>query len=87
MFVNALRAIRYEYRHVVAQGIHHLTRIKEIVEEPKSNLPELVSPRMPGPYRSNCMQDEADRGQDRAVQEAGDRNSAAAADPDGKLTR
>ncbi|WP_202946725.1 transposase [Allomesorhizobium alhagi] len=40
--VNALRAILYEYGHVVAQGIHHLTRIKEIVEEPKSKLPELV---------------------------------------------
>jgi transposase len=40
--VNALRAILCEYGHVVAQGIHHLTRIKEIVEEPKSNLPELV---------------------------------------------
>jgi transposase len=41
--VNALRAILYEYGHVVAQGIHHLTRILEIAEESKSNLPELVT--------------------------------------------
>lgn len=40
--MNALRAILYEYGHVVAHGIHHLTRIKEIIEEPKSNLPKLV---------------------------------------------
>ncbi|WP_206079061.1 hypothetical protein [Allomesorhizobium camelthorni] len=37
--VNALRAILYEYGPVVAQGIHHLTRIEGIVEDPKSNLP------------------------------------------------
>lgn len=40
--VNALRAVLYEYGHIVPQGIRELTRIKAIIEEPNSDLPALV---------------------------------------------
>ena len=40
--VNALRACLYEFGHVVPQGIHQLGRIKSILDEPNSDLPELM---------------------------------------------
>ena len=40
--VNALRACLYEYGHVVAQGVRQIKRIEAIVEEPHSELPELM---------------------------------------------
>ncbi len=40
--VNALRACLYEFGHVVPQGIHQLGRIKDILDEPNSDLPELM---------------------------------------------
>jgi transposase len=40
--VNALRACLYEFGHVVPQGIHHLSRIKDILDGPNSDLPELM---------------------------------------------
>ncbi|MES0026596.1 MULTISPECIES: IS110 family transposase [unclassified Mesorhizobium] len=40
--VNALRAVLYEYGHIVPQGIGHLKRIEAILEESNSGLPELV---------------------------------------------
>ena len=40
--VNALRACLYEFGHVVPQGIHQLSRIKGILDEPNSDLPELM---------------------------------------------
>jgi transposase len=40
--VNALRASLYEFGHVVPQGIHQLGRIKDILDEPNSDLPELM---------------------------------------------
>ena len=40
--VNALRACLYEFGHVVPQGIHQLGRIKGILDEPNSDLPELM---------------------------------------------
>lgn len=40
--VNALRASLYEFGHVVPQGMHQLNRIKEILDEPNSDLPELM---------------------------------------------
>ena len=40
--VNALRAHLYEYGYIVPQGIGHQGRLKEILDEPKSELPELV---------------------------------------------
>jgi transposase len=40
--VNALRAILYEYGDVVPQGIQNLTRIADIVKDPKHVLPVLV---------------------------------------------
>jgi transposase len=40
--VNALRACLYEYGHVVAQGIHQIKRIEEILDAPNSDLPALM---------------------------------------------
>jgi transposase len=40
--VNALRAVLYEYGHVVSLGIAHLKRIEVIVEDVDTDLPELV---------------------------------------------
>ncbi|MEW9855257.1 IS110 family transposase [Novosphingobium sp. M1R2S20] len=40
--VNALRACLYEFGHVVPLGIHQLGRIKGILDEPNSDLPELM---------------------------------------------
>jgi len=40
--MNALRACLYEFGHVVPQGIHQLGRIKGILDEPNSDLPELM---------------------------------------------
>lgn len=40
--VNALRACLYKFGHVVPQGIHQLGRIKGILDEPNSDLPELM---------------------------------------------
>jgi transposase len=40
--VNALRAVLYEYGHIVPQGIGHLKRIEAILEGPNGDLPELV---------------------------------------------
>lgn len=40
--VNALRACLYEFGHVVPQGIHQLGRIKGILDEPNSDLPEMM---------------------------------------------
>jgi len=40
--VNALRACLYEFGHIVPQGIHQLGRIKGILDEPNSDLPELM---------------------------------------------
>lgn len=40
--VNALRAVLYEYGHIVPQGIRQLTRVKAIIEVPNSDLPALV---------------------------------------------
>lgn len=40
--VNALRACLYEFGRVVPQGIHQLGRIKEILNGPNSDLPELM---------------------------------------------
>jgi transposase len=40
--INALRAHLYEYGYTVPQGIGHLGRLEEILNEPNSNLPELV---------------------------------------------
>jgi len=40
--INALRAHLYEYGYIVAQGIGHLGRLEEILNEPNSELPELV---------------------------------------------
>ncbi|MER9559775.1 IS110 family transposase [Mesorhizobium sp. M0323] len=40
--VNALRAVLYEYGHIVPQGIGHLKRIEAILEESTSGLPELL---------------------------------------------
>ena len=40
--VNALRAHLYEYGYIVPQGIGHLGRLEEILNEPNSELPELV---------------------------------------------
>ncbi len=39
---NALRAMIYEYGHVVPQGPVHAKRIAEIIDAPGSDLPELV---------------------------------------------
>ena len=40
--VNALRACLYEFGHVVPQGIRYLKRIAEILDEPRSDLPDLM---------------------------------------------
>lgn len=72
--VNALRAILYEYGHAVAQGIHHLPRIKERSSRKPRKSARTGPSRMPGPYRPDCMEDGADRGQDRAAQETGGRD-------------
>jgi len=40
--VNALRAVLYEYGHIVPQGIGHLKRIEAILKMPNRDLPELV---------------------------------------------
>jgi transposase len=40
--VNALRACLYEYGFVVPQGIHQIKRIKEILDAPNSDLPDLM---------------------------------------------
>jgi transposase len=40
--VNALRAGLYEYGHVVPQGIHQIKRIEDILDEPSSDLPDLM---------------------------------------------
>jgi transposase len=40
--VNALRAHLYEFGHVAPQGIGHLSRLAEVVEDEHSDLPELV---------------------------------------------
>ncbi len=40
--VNALRAVLYEFGHIVPQGIGRIKRIETIVEAPNSDLPELV---------------------------------------------
>lgn len=40
--VNALRAVLYEYGHVVPQGIGQIKRVEEILEAPASDLPVLV---------------------------------------------
>ena len=40
--VNALRACLYEFGHVVPQGMRQLTRIKDILDEPNSDLPEVM---------------------------------------------
>jgi transposase len=40
--VNALRACLYEYGHIVPLGIHQIKRIEEILDEPHSELPDLV---------------------------------------------
>jgi transposase len=40
--VNALRAHLYEFGHVAPQGIGHLSRLEEVVEDEHAKLPELV---------------------------------------------
>lgn len=40
--VNALRACLYEYGYTVPQGLHHLKRIEEILDETSSDLPDLM---------------------------------------------
>lgn len=40
--VNALRAVLYEYGHIVPRGMIQLTRMQEIAEAPNSDLPKLV---------------------------------------------
>jgi transposase len=40
--VNALRACLYEFGHIVPQGIRQLRRIKEILDETNSDLPEVM---------------------------------------------
>lgn len=40
--VNALRACLYEYGHVVPQGIDQIARIKDILDAPNSDLPDLM---------------------------------------------
>ncbi|MCA1530643.1 IS110 family transposase [Bradyrhizobium yuanmingense] len=40
--VNALRAVLYEFGHIIPQGIEQLKRIDAILEDPNSDLPELV---------------------------------------------
>jgi transposase len=40
--VNALRACLYEHGYTVPQGLHHLKRIEEILNETSSDLPDLM---------------------------------------------
>ncbi len=40
--VNALRAALYEFGHIVPQGIHHVARIREILDAPNSDLRALM---------------------------------------------
>lgn len=40
--VNALRACLYEYGYVVPQGVHQIKRIKDILDAPNSDLPDLT---------------------------------------------
>jgi len=40
--VNALRAVLYEFGHIVPQGIGRIKRIEMIFEAPNSDIPELV---------------------------------------------
>ena len=40
--VNALRAVLYEYGHVIPKGIGQLGQVQEFIAEPDSDLPELV---------------------------------------------
>nr|CAV30824.1 Transposase, IS116/IS110/IS902 family [Magnetovibrio blakemorei] len=40
--VNALRACLYEYGYVVPQGVRQIIRIEAILDEPHSNLPDLM---------------------------------------------
>lgn len=40
--VNALRAVLYEYGHIVPRGMVQLARMQEIAEAPNSDLPKLV---------------------------------------------
>jgi transposase len=40
--VNALRASLYEYGHAVPQGTHQKKRIAEILDAPRSDLPDLM---------------------------------------------
>lgn len=40
--VNALRAHLYEFGYVAPQGIGHLRRLAEIVEDESADLPDLV---------------------------------------------
>ncbi|MER8809616.1 hypothetical protein NKH65_22510, partial [Mesorhizobium australicum] len=40
--VNALRAVLYEYGHIVPRGMVQLSRMQEIAEAPNSDLPKLV---------------------------------------------
>jgi transposase len=40
--INALRAHLYEFGHVAPKGIGHLPRLAEVVDDPKSDLPELA---------------------------------------------
>ena len=40
--VNALRAHLYEFGYIVPQGIEYQSRLKQILDEPSSELPELV---------------------------------------------
>lgn len=40
--VNALRAVLYEYGHVIPKGIGHVKRIEVIIEDVEIDLPDLV---------------------------------------------
>lgn len=40
--VNALRSHLYEYGHIVPQGINQIKRVEDILDEPSSDLPELM---------------------------------------------
>ena len=40
--VNALRASLYEFGHVIPQGIQHIGRIQEILDEPNCDLPPVL---------------------------------------------
>ena len=40
--VNALRSVLHEYGHTVPQGLGHLRRIEDMLDEPRCDLPVLV---------------------------------------------